>query len=143
MSFFDSLALSAGGLNVERARADVATANLTNANATRSADGGPYRRRDTVLESEPIGRAFGDRLQRALRGARVKSIATDNRPPREIFKPGHPDADAEGIVRLPNISTIEEMVNLMSAQRSYEANLEAMQVSREMAQRALRIGRTG
>lgn len=143
MSFFTSLRISGGALSVERARADLATANLANANATRSPDGGPYRRRDPVLRAVPIEGAFGSQLERAIRAVRLERVVDDPRPPREVFNPSHPDADERGVVKLPNIQVVEEMVNLQSAQRSYEANLQAITTSRDMALRALRIGRTG
>ena len=142
MSFFTSLRIGGAALAVERTRADLATANLANANATRSAEGGPYRRRDPVLRSESLEGAFGSRLERAVRAVRLERVVADTRPPREVFNPSHPDADERGVVQLPNVQIVEEMVNLQSAQRSYEANLQAITASREMALRALRIGRT-
>ncbi len=86
---------------------------------------------------------FGSQLARAVRSVEVRRIAIDRSPPREVFDPSHPDADAQGIVRLPNVKVVEEMVNLMNASRSYEANLSALRAGREMAERAMRIGRSG
>ena len=143
MSFFTSLRISGGALSVERARADLATANLANANATRSPEGGPYRRRDPVLRAVPLEGAFGNQLERAIRAVRLERVVADPRPPREVFNPSHPDADDRGIVKLPNVQMVEELVNLQGAQRSYEANLQALSASREMALRALRIGKDG
>ena len=143
MSFFSSLLISGSALGVERARADLATSNMANANATRGPEGGPYRRRDPVIRSNPLGHSFDNRLQRAIRGVEVTRVAVDPRPPREVFNPSHPDADERGVVRMPNVQVVEEMVNLMNAQRSYEANIQVIQSSRDMALRALRIGRTG
>ena len=142
MSFFSALKIAGGALDAERLRADLSTANLANANATRSEDGGPYQRRDAVLRSVRTGGPFQGRLERAIRGVRLERIVADPRPPREVFNPSHPDADDRGVVRLPNISMVEEMVNLLNAQRSYEANLQSILASRDMALRALRIGRT-
>jgi flagellar basal-body rod protein FlgC len=142
MSFFSALKIAGGALDAERMRADLATSNLANANATRSPEGGPYRRRDAVLRSVPTEGAFQGRLERAIRGVRLERVVTDPRPPREVFNPAHPDADERGVVRLPNIQMVEEMVNLLNAQRSYEANLQSILASRDMALRALRIGRT-
>ena len=139
MSYFTALRISGGALSVERARADLATANL--ANATRSPEGGPYRRRDPVLRAVPLGDAFGNQLDRAIRAVRLERVVADPRPPREVFNPSHPDADQRGIVKLPNVQMVEELVNLQSAQRSYEANLQALSASRDMALRALRIGK--
>jgi len=142
MSFFTSLQVTGSALAAERLRVDLASANLANANSTRSVEGGPYRRRDAVFQATPLENGFGSELDRAVRAVTVPQIVIDQSPPREIFNPGHPDADERGIVQLPNVSVVEEIVNLRTAQRAYEANLSALGVSREMAQRALRIGRT-
>jgi flagellar basal-body rod protein FlgC len=142
MSFFTSLAVSASGLEAERLRVELASANLANANSTRSIEGGPYRRRDPIVQSVALG-GFGNELERAIRGVQVRSVRIDPSAPREVFNPGHPDADERGIVKLPNVTAVEELVNLRNAQRSFEANLAALNVSRELAQRALRIGRSG
>ncbi len=141
MSFFTSLQLIASGLHAERLRVDLATANIANANSTRTPEGGPYRRLDPVLRARPLEGAFADRLRRSFRTVSIERIVRDPRPPREVFNPSHPDADENGILRLPNVQIVEEMVNLMNARRSYDANIAALRVSREMAQRALRIGR--
>ncbi|MFQ5698773.1 MAG: flagellar basal body rod protein FlgC [Myxococcota bacterium] len=143
MSFLSSLAISASGLRAERLRVDLASANLANANSTRTAEGGPYRRRDPVLVASPVASPFGPALDQALRKVNVHQIVVDSRPPREVFDPGHPDADANGIVRMPNVRTVEEVANLLNAARSYEANLTAITASRSMAERALRLGRIG
>ena len=143
MSFFASLKVSGSALTAERFRVDLASANLANANSTRSAEGGPYRRRDPVLQAIPLAGSFGSELDRAVRMVNVRRVAIDLRPPREVFNPSHPDADAQGIVRLPNVQIVEETVNLMNASRAYEANLAAINTSREMAERAIRMGKAG
>jgi len=141
MSFFTSLAVSGSGLASERLRVELASANLANANSTRTVEGGPYRRRDAIIQAVPLGGGFGSDLDRAIRGVQVRGVRIDPSEPREIFDPGHPDADARGIVKVPNVNVVEELVNLRNAQRSFEANLAALNVNRELAQRALRIGR--
>jgi len=141
MSFFTSLKVSGSALQAERLRVDLASANLANANSTRSPEGGPYRRRDPVLQAIPLPGSFGSELSRAVRMVNVQRIVIDPRPPREVFNPSHPDADEQGILRLPNVQAVEETVNLMNASRSYEANLAAIRMSREMAERALRMGK--
>ena len=141
MSFFTSLRVNGSALAAERLRVDLASANLANANSTRSAEGGPYRRRDAILQAVPLSGAFGSELGRAVRMVNVRRIVIDQRPPREVFNPSHPDADAQGILRLPNVKTVEETVNLMNASRAYEANLLAIRMSREMAERAMRMGK--
>ena len=142
MSFFTSLRVNGSALAAERLRVDLASANLANANSTRTAEGGPYRRRDPILQAVPLGGSFGSEMERAVRMVDVRRIVIDPRPPREVFNPSHPDADGQGIVRLPNIQMLEETVNLMNASRAYEANLVAISISREMAERAMRMGKS-
>ncbi len=141
MSFFTSLSVSASGLRAERLRADLASANLANANSTRTTEGGPYRRRDAVLRTKSHGGAIGSALDRAVRGVEIRNVRIDSRPPRQLFNPSHPDANGEGMVSLPNVQVVEEITNLTNASRSYQANIAAITVSRQMAERALRMGR--
>ena len=141
MSFFTSLRVNGSALAAERVRVDLASANLANANSTRTAEGGPYRRRDPILQAVPLSGSFGSEIERAVRMVNVRRIVIDQRPPREVFNPSHPDADGQGIVRLPNVQIVEETVNLMNASRAYEANLVAISISREMAERAMRMGK--
>ncbi len=143
MSFLTSLVVSGSALDAERLRVDLASANLANAHSTRTPEGGPYRRRDPVFAAVPVGGPFASELGRAIRAIEIQRIAVDPRPPREVFDPSHPDADERGIVKLPNVQVIEEMVNLQNAARSYEANLMAIRSGRQMAERALRLGRIG
>lgn len=142
MSFFTSLRVNGSALAAERLRVDLASANLANANSTRTAEGGPYRRRDPILQAVPLSGSFGSEIERAVRMVNVRRIVIDQRPPREVFNPSHPDADGQGIVRLPNVQILEETVNLMNASRAYEANLVAISISREMAERAMRMGKS-
>ena len=109
----------------------------------RTEAGGPYRRRDPILEAIPLRGGFGSELDRAVRSVKVSGIVIDPRPPRQVFNPSHPDADADGILRLPNIKVVEETTNLMNASRSYEANIAAITVGRQMAERAMRMGKAG
>ena len=143
MSFFTSLRVSTSAMSAERLRVDLASANLANANSTRTEAGGPYRRRDPVLEAVPLRVGFGSALDRAIHTVRVRSIVIDPRPPRLVFNPSHPDADANGMLSLPNIRVIEETTNLMNASRAYEANIAAITVGRQMAERAMRMGKAG
>jgi flagellar basal-body rod protein FlgC len=143
MSLFRTLLVSGSALAAERLRADIASSNIANANSTRTVEGGPYRRRDPIFQSAPVDSTFGTVLERSIQAVRVPSVQVDQRPPREVYNPTHPDADENGIVRLPNVDVIEEMVNLRGAQRSFEANLTAISAAREMALRALRLGRNG
>jgi flagellar basal-body rod protein FlgC len=136
-----AIAASASGLNAERARIEVAVSNLANAESTRTANGEPYRRRDVVLASDTVG-AFDDTLQEAgATGVRVAAIVDDQAAFRRRYEPSHPDADADGFVALPNVEPAEEMVDMLSAARAYQANLTAINLVREMLQKALELGR--
>jgi len=124
---------------------DVAASNLANINTTRTPEGGPYRRKDVVFESEPVEGLFENALEsslsRKVSGVRVADIIEDPRPPLSKFDPQHPDADSKGYIKVPRINLMEEMVNMMSAARSYEANVTAMKATKDMASKALEIGR--
>jgi flagellar basal-body rod protein FlgC len=136
-----SLAISSSALHVQRLRMDVIAANLANAQSTRTPEGGPYKRHDVVLEAMPGGR-FDDILGAESGGAvRVARIVEDGKPPRVVFDPGHPDADARGYVAYPNVNPITEMVDLMSATRAYEANVAAVNATKRILEAALSIGR--
>jgi flagellar basal-body rod protein FlgC len=138
----DTLAISASALGAERQRLDVIASNLANANTTRTEEGGPYRRRNVVFVTEPLENDFAAAIDDlAARGAKqgvaVADILEDTKPPRLVFDPGHPDADAEGYVAYPNVNPITEMVDLMAATRAYEANVQAVNATRRMAEAAL------
>ena len=138
-----SAAISAAGsaLNAERTRIEVAVSNLANAESTRSADGGPYRRRDVVLASDPVN-SFDQMLGAATAtGVKVAAIVEDTAPPRKRYEPSHPDAGADGFVSLPNVDAPMEMVDLLGAARAYQANLAAINVIRDMKSRALDLGK--
>ena len=143
MSLFGALDISASGLSAERMRMDVTAENLANAQTTRGQDGGPYRRKDVVLQTA-TGGGFGAALTAAAGnmpgigasqqagGVQVAGIAEDQSAPRRIYDPGHPDADAQGYVSMPNVNPVTEMVDLISASRAYEANVTAMQTAKAM-----------
>jgi flagellar basal-body rod protein FlgC len=114
--------------------------NLANAQTTRTPEGGPYRRRDPVFTTSAVGGPFADRLSRAVRKVEVARVALDPRPALTRFDPGHPDADDQGHVALPRVNTVEELSNMMSASRAYQANLLILRKAREMARAALGIG---
>ena len=137
MGLFDALDASGSALSAERLRMDVTAENLANAQSTRGANGtGPYKRKEVVLEQ--AGSSFADSLQ-AARGVRVAGIVEDPSPPRRVYDPGHPDADAQGYVTLPNVNTVTEMTDLIGASRAYEANVTAMQTAKSMFARTLDI----
>lgn len=132
--------VAVSGLEAQRVRMAVTASNLANAESTRSADGGPYRRRDPVFAAE-APRSFERALDGELRAVRVTRIAEDSRPPLRRHQPGHPDADAEGWVEVPRVNVVEELTNMLSASRSFEANLAALREVREMGEAVLQIGR--
>jgi len=132
---------AASALNAERARIEVAVSNLANIESTRGPDGQPYRRRDVVLQSTPVD-SFDQVLGRASStGVQVAGIVEDQTAPRRRYEPSHPDADKEGYVSLPNVDPAEEMVDMLSAARAYQANLTAIGLIRDMVSRALELGK--
>jgi flagellar basal-body rod protein FlgC len=141
-SLLPALNVSASALDAQSHRMRVIAANLANAHTTQDADGNVYRRRDVVFASE-LDRQVGSRRRdvSGLKGVRVARTVEDNSPLRRTYRPGHPNADAEGYITLPNVNPMEEMVDLMVANRSYEANVAAIKTTRAMAQKALEIGR--
>ncbi|AFV11302.1 flagellar basal-body rod protein FlgC [Thermacetogenium phaeum DSM 12270] len=145
MGLFTGFQISGSGLTAQRLRLDVIAGNIANAETTRSgevdADGRPlpYRRKMVVLEA---GRPFDYYLgKKDPCGVRVRGIVEDAAPPRLVYNPDHPDADPQGYVRMPNVNVLEEMVDLIDATRAYEANVAALNATKEMCLRALDIGR--
>jgi flagellar basal-body rod protein FlgC len=139
MGLFDAFDASGSALSAERLRMDVTAENLANAQSTRTANGqGPYQRKEVVLQEagSGVGASFADSLQ-AARGVRVAGIVTDPTPPRRVYDPGHPDADGQGYVTMPNVNTVTEMTDLIGASRAYEANVTAMQTTKQMFARTL------
>jgi flagellar basal-body rod protein FlgC len=133
MGMFDSLRIAASGMTAERLRMDVIAENLANASTTRGADGQPYRRKEVVLsEGSP---SFDD----VLRGVKVAGVVEDPRPLRRVHDPGHPDADEDGFVTLPNVQPVTEMVDLITASRGYEADVQSMNTAKQMFLKALDI----
>src|SRR5436190_24039353 len=132
---------SASALTAERTRIEVAVSNLANAESTRGADGKPYRRRDVVLASdapESFDTVMG--RQHAV-GVKVADILEDQAPFARRYDPSHPDADAEGFVQMPNVDVPEQMVDMLSASRAYQANLTAISLIRDMISRAMELGK--
>lgn len=145
MDFFTAMDISASALAAERTRMNLISSNLANVNSTRTAEGGPYRRKDAVFTATPLkeGNSFGAALSRATdaRTVAVTRIEEDQRPPRLQYEPGHPDADPQGYVAYPNISVVEEMADMITASRSYEANITATQAAKSMALKTLELMR--
>lgn len=145
MDIFTSMRISASGLEAQEKRLGTISSNLANAETTETEGGGPYRKKDPVFVATPDRESFDEVLQTQLdehaQGVEVTEIHEDERPPRLVYNPTHPHANAEGYVAMPNVNPAEEMANMISAQRSYEANVTAMNTAKALAQKALEIGR--
>lgn len=145
MDVFSSMRVSASGLDAQTKRMNTISSNIANAETTRTEEGGPYRRKDPIFAAQTDREHFAEVLDSALdenvQGVQVTEVHQDERPPRMVYNPSHPDADANGYVAMPNVNPVEEMANMISAQRSYEANVTALGAAKSMAQKALEIGR--
>ena len=148
MSFWQSLRIGESGLLAQRLRLDVISNNIANAQTTHTAEGGPYKRQDVVFMPEgqspfvpDFVRAMQGDSQPLNGGVRVASIVTEQEEGPEVYDHTHPDADADGYVKYPNVNPVVEMTNMLSATRSYEANLALIDASKTMALKALDIGR--
>jgi flagellar basal-body rod protein FlgC len=132
---------TASALDAERIRMDVVAQNIANANTTRGIDGKPYQRQQVVFESVLRAQQASDTPGSGLQSVQVARVETDPRPARLVYDPGHPDANAEGMVAIPDINIHEEMVDMIAASRSYEANLAVVKNARAMAMQALSIAK--
>lgn len=143
MGFFNSINVSASGLTAERLRMDLISENIANANVTRTPSGTPYRRKVAIFRSQEA-----DSFQAILsgktltgNGVEIAGIVEDQSPFKKEYNPDHPDADLDGYVNLPNVEVVNEMINLISASRAYEANITAVNTTKAMAMKALEIGK--
>jgi flagellar basal-body rod protein FlgC len=144
MNLFRVLEISGSALLAERLRAEIVSANLANAETTRTDSGGPYQRMHVVFGARPARPPFGGMMLASLadmhaEDVRVVNLVADQTPPDRRFQPGHPDADAQGYVSYPSINPAEEMVNLMGAARAYEMNASAVTSTKNMIQSAITI----
>ncbi len=142
MSLMTALEVGASGLSAQRKRLEVLMSNLVNANTTKPAGEEPYRRKDVVFGAMPAEPSFGGTLNVAMEGVskvEVTDVVTDQSEPIRRYEPGHPHADKDGNVSYPNINPMEEMVNIMTATRSYEANLQAITATKDMSVKTLDI----
>ncbi len=147
MSFFKALDVGASGLTAQRLRMDTISQNIANVNTTRTENGTPYRRKDVVFEERKNTDSFSTYLSNAKdgldggNGVRVTKIVEDTSEFKKVYDPGHPDADQDGYVSMPNVDVVTEMVNMISATRSYEANVTSINATKSMAMKALEIGK--
>jgi flagellar basal-body rod protein FlgC len=141
MSLLSALSVSASGMSAQRTRTELLVENIANSETTRTAEGGPYRRKDAIFSSTPVMSAFGSELDAQLNGAltgvTVADISVDTRDPEKRYMPGHPDADKDGYVAMPRVNPAEDMVDLMGASRSYQANVSAISAVKDMLQRSI------
>ena len=149
MAFLSSFDISASGMSAQRMRMDIAAENITNIDTTRTEGGGAYRRKNIIFESYSAG-SFQEAMRSAMKGngfssrhagVRVAGIVEDDREMKQVYNPNHPDADENGFVTMPNVDLLKETVDSMSATRSYEANVTALNAMKLMAQKALDIGK--
>jgi len=134
MDSFGVFRVSASALAAQRQRMNVIASNMANAHSTKTAEGGPYRRKDVVFSAEPENSGVD-----GLEGVKVSDVVADTTPPKMIYDPGHPDADKNGFVAMPNVNVIEEMVNMMMASRAYEASISAFDMSKANLMKTLDI----
>lgn len=141
INFLTGINSTSSALQAERIRMEVVAQNIAHANTTHDLDGKPYQRQQVVFESILKNEQQNAGLPGGASGVHVARIERDQRPPRLIFNPGHPEADASGMVAVPNISIHEEMADLIASSRAYEANLAVVKNARSMALQTLTIGK--
>lgn len=141
MNIISGIDVTASALNAQKTRLDIVAQNIANAQTTRGADGLPYQRKVVSFETELLRQTQGAASGGGLQSVRISSITNDQTPGQRVFDPQHPDAGADGYVQMPNVNMAYEMVDLMTASRAYEANLSVVKNARQMALRALDIGK--
>lgn len=145
MDLIQCIDIAASGMKAQRARLNVISMNLANANTTRTKNGNPYRRKTVIFQSIPVNRSFDDHLRGSLdsqmQAVRVTGIVPVSGEFKQVYDPSHPDADKNGYLYLPNVNLVQEMVQMLNANRSYEANATAIKTAKDMALRALDIGK--
>ena len=141
MSLFSSLSVSASGMAAQRTRAELLVENMANSETTRTPDGGPYRRKDAVFQTQqvtsPFSSAFQTAMDATVTGVSVSEVAVDQSEPDKRYMPGHPDADKDGYVSFPKMNPAEDMVDLMEASRNYEGNVSAISAVKDMIQQSI------
>lgn len=141
MNLLSAMSVSASGMTAQRERTELLVENLANSDTTRTPDGGPYRRKDVVFAADPEASEFQSLFENQMSssgtGVRVAQVVTDTQPPEKRYMPGHPDADADGYVSLPRMNPSEDMVDLLNASRSYQANVSAISAVKDMIQKSL------
>jgi flagellar basal-body rod protein FlgC len=137
MEFLSTFKVCASGLAAQKTKMNVIVSNLANVNTTRTPEGGAYKRKTAVFSSEPVGSGFDE----TLRMVKVEGIMEDKNSVKRVFNPAHPDADEKGIVAMPDINTVTEMADMLTANRAYEACVTAFDATKNMALKALELGK--
>lgn len=141
MNFMVCFEISVSGLIAQRKRLDIIAGNLANIETTRTEKGGPYRRKMVVMSTKQPALDFGNILSFEVKGVQIDDIVEDKTPFKRVFNPSHPDANSEGYLLKPNVDLIVENTNMLTARRAFEANIAAIKAVRQMALKALEIGR--
>lgn len=143
MDIFNSIKISSSALKAQGTRLNVISSNMANIETTRTPEGGPYRKKDVVFQTsaQPFEKHLAQNLKGSVSGVAVAAIQNNPSPPKVIYDPTHPDADAEGYLAMPNINVLEEMTDMMTATKAYEANVTAINAAKRMALKALEIGK--
>ncbi|HLW76269.1 MAG TPA: flagellar basal body rod protein FlgC [Bryobacteraceae bacterium] len=144
-NLLSALSVSASGMSAQRQRTELLVENLANSDTTRTPEGGPYRRKDAVFTSDPgveqFSSLFENQMNSDATGVRVAQVVTDNRDPEKRYLPGHPDADKDGYVAFPRMNPAEDMVDLLGASRSYQANVAAISAVKDMISKSMELFR--
>ncbi len=143
MDIFNTFQVSSSALKANTIRLNTISSNLANVETTSTPEGGAYRKKSVYFESRPLSfeKQLQTNMKNAVQGVEVTKILEDDSPPRKVYNPSHPDAQEDGYVEMPNISVLEEMVDMMSATRAYQANVTTIKSAKRMALKALEIGR--
>ncbi|OPY85204.1 MAG: Flagellar basal-body rod protein FlgC [Smithella sp. PtaU1.Bin162] len=141
MELFATFKICSTGLSAQRAKMDIITSNLANANTTNTPEGGPYKRKRITFTEDPLKKGFDKTLGDAVRGVKIKQVTEDQEGIKRVYDPAHPDADKEGFVSFPNVNVMMEMSDMIVANRSYEACATAFDAAKNMAQTAMNIGK--
>jgi len=145
MNLLSALSVSASGMSAQRQRTELLVENLANADTTRTPEGGPYRRKDVVFAADPNASNFSSLFDNQMTdsgvGVRVAQVVQDQSEPEKRYMPGHPDADPDGYVAFPRMNPSEDMVDLLNASRSYQANVSAISAVKDMLQKSMELFR--
>ena len=141
MDFFTTFKICGSGLSAQRAKLDAITSNIANVSTTSTPEGGPYKRRMITLSAEPLKEGFDKSLEDAVRVVKVENVVEQKEGFKKIYDSAHPDADKDGFVTLPNVNLMLEMTELITASRSYEACATAFEAAKNMALKAMDIGK--